>query len=160
GHVYGTTAHAAVDRARAQVAALLGASADEIIFTSGGSEANNRAPLGTLFRRQNTAAGHVVTSAIEHPAIAESCKLLGRLGCKVTVVPVDRHGLVDPEAVRRAITRSTTMVSIMHSNNEVGTLQPIRDIAAIAHEHGALMHTDAAQSVGKVALDVNDLGVD
>jgi cysteine desulfurase len=165
-HAYGANAHEAVDRARAQVAAFLGADADEIVFTGGGSEANNQALLGPILRKLQgfwgrwAREGHIITSAIEHPAIVQPCQFLKRLGCKITVVPVDRHGLVDPDAVRRAITRRTTLITIMHSNNEVGTLQLIREIAAIAREHGVLTHTDAAQSLGKVPVDVNDLGVD
>jgi cysteine desulfurase len=166
-HVYGKAAHDAVDQARRQVAELLGARPDEIVFTSGGSEANNHALKGAVLVRLRgllgrwwPREGHIITSAIEHPATLQPCEFLRRLGCRVTVLPVDRYGLVDPDAVRRAIDRRTTLVSIMHSNNEVGTLQPIREIAAIARERGVLMHTDAAQSVGKVPVDVNELGVD
>jgi cysteine desulfurase len=165
-HVYGQTAHRAVDQARQQVADLLGCQADEIVFTGGGSEASNQALKGAVFAKLHGIFGrrakgaHIITSAVEHPATLQPCAFLKRLGCRVTIVPVDRHGCVDPEAVRKALDRSTTLVSIMHANNEVGTLQPIREIAALAHRHGALMHTDAAQSVGKVAVDVNDLDVD
>jgi cysteine desulfurase len=165
-HSLGKTAHVAVERARQQVADLLGAHADEMVFTGGGSEASNHAIKGAVFAKLHGFFGrwargaHVVTSAIEHPATTQPCEFLKRLGCKITVLPVDGHGLVDPDAVRRALTRGTTLVSIMHSNNEVGTLQPIQEIAALAHERGALMHTDAAQSVGKLPLDVNELGVD
>jgi len=165
-HVFGKTTQLAVEQARQQVAGLLGTHPDEIIFTSGGTEANNHALKGAVFAKwlSNTNRGiadaHVITSAIEHPAIVQPCEYLKRLGCRITVVPVDRLGLIDPDAVRKALARPTTLVSIMHSNNEVGTLQPIREIASLAHEHGALMHTDAAQSVGKVPVDVNELGVD
>src|SRR5262249_34949561 len=100
------------------------------------------------------------TSAVEHPATLQPCAFLQRLGCRVTVLPVDRHGCVDPEAVRKALDRTTTLVSIMHSNNEVGTLQPIRAIATLARERGVLVNTDVSQSLGKVPVDVNDLGVD
>src|SRR5262249_37838941 len=103
---------------------------------------------------------HVVISAVEHPATVQPCKFLERLGCKVTVVSVDRQGLVDPDDVRKALQRGTTLVSVMHSNNEVGTLQPIKEIAALTRERGVLLHTDAAQSLGKVSVDVNELGVD
>src|SRR5207248_10183085 len=103
---------------------------------------------------------HIITSTIAHPATLQPGEFLKRLGCRVTILPVDRFGLVDPAAVRQAIDRKTTIVSIMHSNNEVGTLQPIREIAALAREHGALMHTDVAQSMGKVPVDVRELGVD
>jgi cysteine desulfurase len=165
-HVYGKTAHNAVDQARAQVAALLGAQPEEIVFTGGGSEASNQAIKGAVFVKLRGIFGrwardaHIITSAVEHPATLQPCEFLKRLGCRVTVLPVDKFGAVDPAAVEKAIERKTTLVSIMHSNNEVGTLQPIREIAAIAHRHGALMHTDAAQSTGKLPVDVNDLDVD
>jgi cysteine desulfurase len=159
-------AHAAVDRARQQVAEFLGAQDDEIVFTGGGSEASNQAIKGTVFAQLRgffgrwASGAHIITSAIEHPATLQPCEFLRRLGCRITVVPVDGHGCVDPEAVRKAIDRRTLLVSIMHANNEVGTVQPIREIAALAHERGVLVHTDAAQSVGKIPVDVNDLEVD
>jgi len=165
-HVYGKTAHDAVEQARRQVAELLGARPEEIVFTSGGSEANNHALKGLVFARLRGIFGrlardaHIVTSAIEHPAIVQPCDFLNRLGCRITVVPVDGHGLVNPEAVRKALDRHTTLVSIMHANNEVGTLQPIREIAALAHARGVPVHTDAAQSIGKLPVDVTELGVD
>jgi cysteine desulfurase len=165
-HAYGRTAHEAVETARRQVADLLGAQADEIIFTSGGSEASNHALKGAVFATVRgifgrwARAAHIVTSAVEHPATLQPCEFLKRLGCRVTIVPVDRHGRVDLDAVRRALRERTTLVSIMHANNEVGTLQPVREIADLAHERGALVHTDAAQSVGKIPVDVNLLGVD
>src|SRR5205085_7016457 len=101
-----------------------------------------------------------ITTAVEHPATLEPCAFLRRLGCRVTVLPVDCHGQVDPDAVRRTLTPNTALVSVMHAQNEVGTLQPIREIAAVCRERGVLVHTDAAQSLGKVAVDVNELGVD
>jgi len=156
-HAFGKRAREAVDQARGQVAGLLGAGPDEIVFTSGGSEASNHALKGVALGLQDA---HIITSAVEHPATLQPCAFLQRLGCRVTVLPVDRYGRVDPEDVRRALGRKTTLVSIMHANNEVGTLQPIREIAALAHERGALVHTDAAQSVGKLPVDVNELGVD
>jgi cysteine desulfurase len=165
-HAYGRAAQEAVERARTQVAGLLGARPDEIVFTGGGSEASNQAIKGTVFARLGSFFGrwardfHIITSAVEHPATLEPCRFLERLGCRVTTVPVDRHGLVDPEDVRKAIGRRTVLISIMHANNEVGTFEPIGDIARIAHERGVLIHTDAAQSVGKVPVDVNDLEVD
>ncbi|MGH7225297.1 MAG: cysteine desulfurase family protein [Gemmataceae bacterium] len=162
-HVLGKTAHAAVEQARQQTARLLAAQPDEIIFTGGGSEASNLAlkgsVLGDFFSRLARGA-HVIISAVEHPATTKPCEFLKRLGCRVTVVPVDGQGLVDPDAVGKALQRDTTLVSIMHSNNEVGTLQPIEEIAALTRPRGVLLHTDAAQSLGKVAIDVNDLGVD
>jgi len=166
-HAYGKTAHEAVERARQQVADLIGTQADEVVFTGGGTEASNQAIKGVFFAAFQGVLGrifrkemHVITSAIEHPATLQPCAFLERLGCKVTRVPVDRTGRVDPDTVRRAIDGRTRLVTIMHSNNEVGTLQPIKEIAAIAKERGVLVHTDAAQSLGKVSVDVNELGVD
>jgi cysteine desulfurase len=165
-HAYGKTAHDAVESARRDVADLLGARPEEIIFTGGGTEASNLALKGTVFATLQgifgrwARAAHVVISSVEHPATVQPCKFLERLGCRVTVVPVDRHGRVDPDTVGRALQRRTTLVSIMHSNNEVGTLQPIRQIAALARQRGVLVHTDAAQSLGKVSVDVSELGVD
>jgi cysteine desulfurase len=158
-HWAGAHAKAAVERARAQVAALLGCDPDELVFTSGGSESNNHALKGVFFANRER-GDHVVTSATEHPAILRPLRFLEKLGAKVTVVPVDRHGRVDPDDVRRALTPRTILVSVMHANNEVGTVQPIAEIAAIARAAGALMHTDAAQSVGKIPTRVSDLGVD
>jgi cysteine desulfurase len=166
GHVYGKKTHEAVEQARRQVAELLGAQPDEILFTSGGTEASNHALKGAVFAKLRGWFGrwakdaHIITSAVEHPATLQPCEFLKRLGCRVTILPVDRYGCVDPDAVRQAIDRRTTLISIMHANNEVGTLQPIRAIARLAREHGVLMHTDAAQSLGKLPVDVNELGVD
>jgi cysteine desulfurase len=165
-HSLGKTAHDAVERARQQVAELLGAQADEIVFTGGGTEASNLALKGSVFVKLRGFFGrwargaHIVISAIEHPATVQPCEFLKRLGCRITVVPVDAQGLIDPDAVKKALARSTTLVSVMHSNNEVGTLQPIKELAALTRSRGVLLHTDAAQSLGKVAVDVNDLGVD
>jgi cysteine desulfurase len=165
-HSFGKTAHDAVERARQQVAELMAAQADEIVFTGGGTEASNFALKGSVFAKLRSFFGrwargaHIVISSIEHPATAQPCGFLKRLGCRVTVVPVDRQGIVDPDAVGKALERGTTLLSIMHSNNEVGTLQPIKEIAALTHQRGVLLHTDAAQSLGKVSVDVNDLGVD
>jgi cysteine desulfurase len=165
-HSLGKTAHLAVELARQQVAHLLGAQAEEIVFTGGGTEASNHAIKGAVFTKLRGFFGrwargaHIILSAIEHPATTQPCEFLKRLGCRVTVVPVDGQGLVDPDTVRRAIERGTTLVSIMHSNNEVGTLQPIKEIAALTRPRGVLLHTDAAQSLGKAPVDVHDLGVD
>jgi cysteine desulfurase len=168
-HEYGRLAHDAVEQARRDVAGLLAAQPDEIVFTGGGTEASNHAIKGAVFAQLHGGLArvfgpettpHIITCAIEHPATLKPCDFLRRLGCAVTILPVDRHGLVDPDAVRKALTRRTAIVSIMHANNEVGTLQPIREIAAIVKQHGALMHTDAAQSTGKLAVDVSELGVD
>ncbi len=158
-HWAGAPAKAAVEHARAHVAALLGCAPDEIVFTSGGSESNNHALKGVFFANRGR-GDHIITSAVEHPAILQPLRFLETLGAKVTVLQVDRSGRVDPEAVRKALTPRTILVSIMHANNEVGTVQPIAEIAAIARAAGVLMHTDAAQSVGKIPTRVNELGVD
>lgn len=165
-HTYGKEAHAAVEVARRQLADLIGAQPDEVIFTGGGSEASNHAIKGTVLRQPRGWFGrwgrdsHVVISAVEHPATVQPCEFLKALGCRVTVVPVDGTGTVDPDDVRRAITPRTKLVSVMHSNNEVGTLNPIPDIARVARERGVLVHTDVAQSLGKVRVIVGELGVD
>jgi cysteine desulfurase len=159
GHWASTPAKAALEGARGQVAALIGAAPEEIVFTSGGSEANNLAIKGTFFAL-NRQGAHIITSTIEHPAVLAPCRFFERFGASVTYVPVDRTGRVDPEDVRRAITPQTVLISIMHANNEVGTVQPIAEIGAIARQHGIRFHTDAAQSVGKISTKVDELGVD
>ena len=159
GHWAAAGAKAVLDEARGQVAALLGAERDEIVFTSGGSEANNLALKGVACALQ-AKGNHIVTSAVEHPAILVPCRFLERQGFQMSIVPVDRFGRVDPDDVARAITPQTVLVSVMHANNEVGTIQPIAEISRIARARGVLLHTDAAQSVGKIATDVNGLGVD
>ena len=160
-HWAGLPARDAVEKARSQVAALLSCDATEVVFTSGGTEANNQVIKGLFFRnRASDHPFHVITSCIEHPAVLEPCSFLERCGAEVIRLPVDRHGLVDPADVRRAIRPGTALVSIMHANNEVGTIQPLLEIAAIAHQYGVLVHTDAAQTVGKIAVDVESLGVD
>jgi len=144
----------------------LNAQPDEIVFTGGGSEASNLALKGVAFAKLRgffgrwSSGAHIVISAVEHPATTQPCEFLKRLGWRVKVVPVDGRGCVDPDAVRKAIAKGASLVSIMHSNNEVGTLQPIKEIAALTREKGVLLHTDAAQSTGKLPLDVRDLGVD
>jgi cysteine desulfurase len=158
-HWAGRPAREAVERARAQVADLLGATPDEIVFTSGGSESNNLALKGVFFALKDR-GDHIITSAVEHPSILAPCRFLETLGAKVTRLPVDRAGRVDPDDFRRAITPRTILASVMHANNEVGTIQPIEACARIAREHGVLFHTDAAQSVGKVPTNVQGLGVD
>ena len=150
GHWAGAPAAQAVAHARAQIAELLGCSPEEVVFTSGGTESNNAALLGAFW-----AAGegrrHIVTTRIEHPAIIEPCHFLERLGAEVTYVGVDSHGLVDPDDVAAAMRPDTILVSVMHANNEVGTIQPIAEIARITRDAGVLLHSDAAQSVGKIA---------
>jgi cysteine desulfurase len=158
-HWAGAPAKAALERTRAQVAALLGCEADEVIFTSGGTESNNHALKGVFFANRERGE-HIVTSAVEHPAILQPLRFLETLGAKVTVVPVDRAGRVDPEDIRKAITPRTILVSVMHANNEVGTVQPIAQIAAVTRAAGVLLHTDAAQSVAKIPTRVGELGVD
>jgi cysteine desulfurase len=159
-HDAGATAAAAVARARAEVAALLGGEPGGVIFTGSGSEADNLAITGVALTWLGE-RDHIVTSAVEHPAVRATCRYLQRrLGFRLTVVPVDSHGVVDPDDVRRAIEPRTALVSVMHANNEVGTLQPIAAIAAVARDRGVLVHTDASQSVGKMPLDVERLDVD
>src|SRR5262245_4616028 len=159
GHWAASRARSALEEARSQVAGLLGVENGEIIFTSGGSEANNLALKGVAWALKHK-GNHIITSAVEHPAIVGPCQFLEQQGFAVTIVPVDRAGRVDPDDVARAITPRTILLSIMHANNEVGTIQPIAEISRIARAHGILLHTDAAQSVGKIATDANTLGVD
>jgi cysteine desulfurase len=158
-HAYGRAAREAVEGARTQVASLLGCSATEVVFTGGGSESNNTVLKGVAYTYRHKGQ-HIITSAIEHPAIINPCRFLEQQGVRVTYLPVDRTGMVDPDEVRRAITPQTILISIMHANNEVGTLQPIADISRMAHARGVLVHTDAAQSVGKIPTLVDELGVD
>lgn len=159
GHWASSGAKAALEQARSQVGALLGCHDDEIVFTSGGSEANNLALKGLFFKLRDK-RDHIITTRVEHPAIVEPCRFLERLGARVTFLPVDGTGRVDPDDLRAAVTPRTILVSVMHANNEVGTIEPIEECAQIAHEHGVLFHTDAAQSIGKIPTDVNQLGVD
>jgi cysteine desulfurase len=158
-HVYGRITSDAVIKARNQVATLLNATPGEIIFTSGGTESNNLAIQGAA-RAKRLKGNHIITTAVEHPAVTEVCAYLSTQGFRVTTLPVDQHGQVSPEDLAAALTPETILVSVMHANNEVGTLQPIKALAALAHQAGALFHTDAAQSVGKLPVDVNELGVD
>ncbi len=159
GHWASVVARAALEVARRQVADLLSCKPDEVVFTSGGSEANNLALKGMFFARDG-GARHLITSQIEHPAVLEPCRFLERLGASATYVRVDSHGRVDPDDIRKAIGKDTFLISLMHANNEVGTIQPIAEVAKIAREHGVKLHTDAAQSVGKIETKVDDLGVD
>jgi len=160
-HRAGHVARDAVEKARSQMAALLGCDATEVAFTSGGTEACNLAIKGLFFASsRRDRPFHVITSRIEHPAVLEPCRFIETLGAEVTRLPVDRFGRVDPDDVRRAIRPHTVLVSIMHASNEVGTIQPLQDIATIVREHDILMHTDAAQTVGRIAVDVDAAGVD
>ena len=158
-HWAGKPAKDAVEKARGQVAGLLGCDPTEVVYTSGGSESNNHAIKGVFFANRDR-GDHIVTTAIEHPATINPCRFLEKLGAKVTILPVDRHGTVDPEDVRRAITPRTILITVMQANNEVGTIEPIPEIAAIAREAGIPFHTDAAQTVGKIPVDVGELGAD
>ena len=158
-HQFGRRARVAVDDARDAVADVLRAPASSVIFSSGGTEANNTIIKGVAQARRERGR-HLVTSQIEHPAVLDACEALERQGYEITYVPVDEHGVVDPQAVRDSLTDRTILVSIMLANNEVGVLQPVADIAAVARERGVLMHTDAVQAFGKVPLSVDDLGVD
>jgi cysteine desulfurase len=158
-HAYGYRTRSAVQTAREQLAELLGAAPEEVIFTGGGSEANNLAIKGVAYALRERGK-HIITSAVEHPAIAEPLRFLERQGYRVTTLPVDTDGRMDSAQVAAAITEQTILVSIMHANNEVGTIQPIRAIAEVAHAHGVLIHTDAAQSVGKIPVELPTLGVD
>jgi cysteine desulfurase len=158
-HWAGVPARALLERGRLQVAALLGCAPVEIVFTSGGSEANNLAIKGVFFSRGGSPA-HLITSAVEHPSVLEPCRFLERLGARVTRLAVDGAGRVDPDDLRGAIASDTVLVSIMHANNETGTVQPIEDCASIARDHGIPFHTDAAQTVGKLPTRVDALGAD
>jgi cysteine desulfurase len=159
-HHFGQQAKAALDGARSSVAALVGGDPTEIVFTSGGTEADNLAIRGAAEAAEPSGRRHLVASAIEHEAVLNTLKGLARRGWRTTLVPVDHSGIVSADHVREAITDETALVSVMHANNEIGTIQPIAEIAALAHQHGALMHTDAVQSAGKIPIDVQRLGVD
>ncbi|NOX88313.1 MAG: selenide, water dikinase SelD [Calditrichaeota bacterium] len=159
GHFFGHITRRAVEEARRKVAKMLRCDAEEVIFTSGGSESNNYAIKGVAYAYRHK-GNHIITSQIEHPAVLEVCRFLETQGFAVTYLPVDRYGLVDPDDVRKAIGPRTILISVMHANNEVGTIQPIAEISALAHEHGVLMHSDCAQSVGKIPVHVDSLGVD
>jgi cysteine desulfurase len=167
-HAWGWEARDAVDEARARVAALINAAPSEITFTSGASESNNLALKGVVAAARagsdadaaSTAARHVVTSAVEHKSVLDVCRGFGEVGCDVTVVGVTASGVIDLEALARAVRPGTILVSVMAANNEIGTIQPLAEIAAIAHAAGALFHTDAAQAVGKIPIDVAAADVD
>ncbi|KJS29641.1 MAG: cysteine desulfurase [Desulfatitalea sp. BRH_c12] len=158
-HWYGIKPRQAVEAARRQVAGLLGCRPAELFFTSGGTESNNHAIKG-LARALKHKGRHIVTSAFEHPAVLEVCRYLAGEGFETTYVPVDGQGMLDPLAIASAVRSDTILITIMHANNEVGTVQPIAAIAAMARARGIVMHTDAAQSLGKIPADVRDLGVD
>ncbi len=158
-HEFGRRAAEAVERARGQVAALIGAEPREIVFTSGATEANNLAIKGVAWMHASRGR-HIITSATEHHAVLDPCRRLEREGWQLTVLPVDRYGLVDPDDVRRAIRPDTVLISIMAANNEIGTIHYVAEIGAIAREHGVLFHTDATQAVGHIPVNVRDWSVD
>lgn len=158
-HWAGEPAKEAVEQARRQVADLLQCHPKEIVFTSGGSESNNHAIKGVFFALKEK-GNHIITTQIEHPAVINPCRFLEKIGAEVTYISVDQYGRVGPEDIEKAITPKTILITVMHANNEVGTIQPIEEISKIAKKHRILFHTDAAQSVGKIDTKVNDLGVD
>ncbi|MEJ2208987.1 MAG: cysteine desulfurase family protein [Anaerolineae bacterium] len=159
-HAYGRVARRAVETARGQVAALLGCRPEEVVFTSGGTESNNQALKGLAMRPAAARGGRdqIITSAVEHPATLEVCRWLQGQGFEITLLPVDGQGMVNPADLERALGPDTLLVSVMQANNEVGTIQPIAELARLAHAHGALMHTDAAQAMAKIPVQVGDPG--
>jgi cysteine desulfurase len=159
-HHFGQRAKAVLDDARSSLAALIGGEPSEIVFTSGGTESDNFALRGVAEALEPTGRRHLIASSIEHEAVLVTLRALARRGWTVTLLPVDASGIVKPEALEQAVTPDTAIVSVMHANNEIGTIQPVAELAKIAHVHGALMHTDAVQSIGKIAVDVRTLGVD
>ena len=159
-HQFGRKAKNAIQKARKQVAALIGAEPDEILFTSGGTESNNTILFGYSILIPNFEQHHVITSSIEHEAILAPCKELEKKGYKITYLPVDEHGMIDPSEIVNSITSTTGLVSIMFANNEVGTIQPIKEISEICKKYQISLHTDAVQAVGKIPIDVKELGVD
>ncbi|MEO6237656.1 MAG: cysteine desulfurase family protein [Vicinamibacterales bacterium] len=159
-HHFGQRAKALLDEARTAVGRLIGAEPAEIVFTSGGTESDNLALRGAAEALEPTGRRHIITSSIEHEAVLNTVKALAKRGWTATLLPVDATGIVAPASLAAVITRDTAIVSVMHANNEIGTIQPIAELAAIAHQHGALMHTDAVQSAAKIPVDVGTLGVD
>ena len=159
-YIYGQSAREAIEHAREQVAALIGAAPEEVVFTSGGSESDNHALIGTALANAQKGK-HIITSRIEHPAVLNTCRYLEeRLGFRITYLPVDEYGLVNPGDVRRAIAEDTILITIMHANNEVGTIEPIEEIGLMAKERAILLHSDAAQTCGKIEVDVDRMNVD
>src|SRR4029450_1917761 len=157
---FGQQAKATMDDARTAVATLVNGDPSEVVFTSGGTEADNFAIRGAADALEPTGRRHLIASAIEHEAVLNTVRALSRRGWRTTLLRVDQTGIVSPDRLREAITRDTALGSVMHANNEIGTIQPIAELAAIAHEHGAVVHTDAVQSTGKIPIDVAALGVD
>ena len=159
-HFFGQRAKGLLDDARSSVAALIGGDPSEVVFTSGGTEADNFAIRGVAEALEPTGKRHLIATAIEHEAVLNTFKALARRGWTTTLLPVDQSGIVAPAALEQALTDKTALVSVMHANNEIGTIQPVADLAKIAHARGAIFHTDAVQSVAKIAVDVRALGVD
>jgi cysteine desulfurase len=158
-HSFGQEAREAVEEARGKVAHLIGANPAEIVFTAGGTEADNYAIKGIAWANQKK-GNHIITSKIEHHAVLHSCQFLEKQGFKITYLPVDKYGLIDPENVKKAITDKTILVTIMHANNEIGTIEPIKEISKVVKKAGVYFHTDSVQTTGHIPIDVNDLGVD
>ncbi len=158
-HSFGQEAKGAIEEARETIAALIGAKTDEIVFTSGGTEADNFAIKGVAYANEHR-GNHIITSSIEHHAVIEPLKFLERRGFEIAHLPVDKYGMVDPQDVRKAVNEKTILISVMHANNEIGTIEPIAEIGTIAKERGVYFHTDAVQTVGHIPVDVNELGVD
>jgi cysteine desulfurase len=155
---YGQEAREAIEKTRANIADFLGALEDEIIFTSGGTESDNSAINGIALANENK-GNHIITSSIEHHAVLETCKFLQKRGFEITYLPVDGNGMIEPQGVKKAITGKTILISVMHANNEIGTIEPIEEIGKIAKEAGVYFHTDAVQTVGHIPVNVNELGV-
>jgi cysteine desulfurase len=158
-HSLGQETKAAIEEARDKVARLIGARSEEIVFTSGGTEADNFAVKGVAYANRQR-GNHIITTSIEHHAVLEPCKFLEGQGFEVTYLPIDKYGLVDPEDVRKAITDKTILISVMHANNEIGTIEPIPEIAKIAQRQEIYFHTDAVQTIGHIPVNVDELGVD
>ncbi|HHW41152.1 MAG TPA: cysteine desulfurase NifS [Syntrophomonadaceae bacterium] len=158
-HTFGREAKQYLEDARIKVANLIGAQPEEIVFTSGGTEADNLAILGVAYAYQRQ-GNHIITSSIEHHAVLDTCEVLSQNGFEVTFLPVDKDGIVDPDDVRKAVRKETILITVMHANNEIGTVEPIEEIAGIARENGVIFHTDAVQTAGHIPVDVEQLGVD
>jgi cysteine desulfurase len=158
-HAFGLQAKNAIEKARVQIAKLIGCNENEIVFTSGGTESNNLALKGAAYANR-VKGNHIITSAIEHPAVLKVCDFLEKEGFRITILPVDENGTVKVDHVKAAICSQTILISIMHANNEIGTIEPIMEISEIAHRHNVIIHTDAAQSIGKIPVRVDTLGID
>lgn len=162
-HSFGIDSFNAIEKARERIGKLLNGTPDEIVFTSGGTESDNLAIKGVAYQHKNMRKGkgyQIITSVVEHPAVLETCKYLEKKGFNVKYLPVDKYGLINPEDLKKAISRDTFLVTIMFANNEIGTIEPIKEIGKIANKHNILFHTDAVQAVGKVPIDVRNLNID